>query len=142
MRLSIRCEGYFDEPLSSSSQIEELMSGIEAGSIERPEFEIVDNDSNLSVHVGALYLEGSGSCRPIGWLVSKLDCSDPRNYAVCDSSTPDDPVKGLIFCGVPETINRSAIIDREMVIEAVLIITEGGAKRSQYSLRPFREVFG
>jgi hypothetical protein len=135
MRLMIRA--YVDEEVTSLKRVEDLMSQMEAGVIERPEIEMLDEGTGIKIHIGLLFLEGNS--RPIGWLVSRLN-EDSINYAICRFSDTDRVIENVLFCGAPENIIDVAILQKEEAIQIIESFLEKGADLQGYILRRLKEV--
>ena len=139
MRLKIRCLGHFDELFTSTNRIFEAMSQIEAGIIKRPELEILDEDSEVCAHLALLGIEGNP--RPIGWLVTKLGNENQSDYIACKKSDVDKFIEDVMFCGAPEIIKNSAILDKQEAVSVAIFIIENDIGNRPYTLQTFREVF-
>lgn len=139
MKLKIQCLGYFDELFTNTNRICETMSHIEAGIIRRPELEILDEDSGVRAHLALL--EIARNPRPIGWLVTKLGNDNRSNYIVCKKSNVDKCIENVMFCGGPELIKDSAILDKQEAANAAIFVIENDMENRPYILQPLREVF-
>jgi hypothetical protein len=143
-RLRLRCFGYVDEQIDSMDKAEQVMEEIEVGTIERPEIEIVQEVEGHErlIHVGALFREG-GDERCLGWLLSIHDEPTRDNFAYCRANLQQPPnrLERVLFCGAPESIDESAILQRAEALELISVLVERGDHGS-YVRKSFRDVFG
>ena len=147
-RLRLRCFGYVDEQIDSMDKAEQLMEEVENGVIERPEVEIVQELEGQErlierlIHMGALFRE-SGDERCLGWLVSTHDEPTRDNFAYCTANPqrPPNRLDRVLFCGAPESIDESAILQRAEALDLISVLVERG-DHSSYVRKSFRDVFG
>ncbi|MEW4564751.1 hypothetical protein AB1K70_19580 [Bremerella sp. JC770] len=129
--MRIRCFGVLDEELPTTEKLVELMHQVENGEVGRPEIEIVDGEGQAEkiFHIGALFREGDGEC--VGWLISTRDNAKGKTYAYCmNSHTPTPQHLTVLFCGSPEIIHPSAVLQLNEVTDFVQKLIDGTATQS------------
>jgi hypothetical protein len=129
--VEIHCCGYFeDEHLTNFSRIEEVMTGIEQGSIRRPEFEVVfpRGGKKPPIYVSALFREG-GKGLVEGWFLCHLSKGAADNVAYCARSrhkgAPE--YKPVVRSGAPQLVDVSAILSKAEAVQLLEFLAKGEA---------------
>ncbi|MEM8639531.1 MAG: hypothetical protein AAGG51_12060 [Cyanobacteria bacterium P01_G01_bin.54] len=118
-------------------RIGELISQVEIGVIQRPEIELIDNDIGVELHLGLLFAKDSLA----GWLVTQMSKTNPPYYTICKYKGTNSFVEGLVYCGAPENVINSAILQRAEVLEVIDFFFREGKCPKNYILRQRKEIF-
>jgi hypothetical protein len=106
----ISCVGYVEDEVASGENIQQVMTDMAEGIIERPEFRLVPvpPDNRPIIYVGALFREG-GEVMLEGWFIWHIFGRTDVAYCV-NRSGERVGHKHVLLCGAPEAIDTSAIL--------------------------------
>ncbi|MEM8639529.1 MAG: hypothetical protein AAGG51_12050 [Cyanobacteria bacterium P01_G01_bin.54] len=137
MDLLIR--GYVDEEYASLNleRVEELLSQVESGVIQRPEVELTDDDTGIDLHLGLVLTKNIIA----GWLITPVHHGEPFSHTICKIEGSREFIEGLIYCGAPENIIDTAILQKAEVLEVIDSFFKEGKHPQNYTSCPFEETF-